>query len=97
VDGWAQTIASPSTRRSYRAAVLGLLRECGEITPATVAAWRDGMVARGLRHATIRQRIAAVRAFAAWAARTGALPAELVVGLTARRSSHTRTSTCGDA
>jgi hypothetical protein len=33
VEGWAQTIASTSTRRSYRAAVLALLREYGEITP----------------------------------------------------------------
>lgn len=53
VDGWAQTIASSSTRRSYRAAVLAVLREYGEITPATVAAWRDGMAARGLGRATI--------------------------------------------
>ena len=83
VEGWAQTIASPSTRRSYRAAVRSLLDAHGEITPATVAAWRDEMAARGLGRATIRQRIAAVRAFAAWAARTGALPAELVVALAA--------------
>lgn len=83
VEGWAQTIASPSTRRSYRAAVLALLRAHGEITPETVAAWRDEMAARGLERATIRQRIAGVRAFAGWAARTGVLGAELVVALTA--------------
>ena len=86
VEGWAQTIASSSTRRSYRAAVLALLREHSAITPESVAAWRDEMAARRLKRATIRQRIAAVRAFAAWAARTGALPAELVVGLSAVQS-----------
>jgi integrase len=83
VEGWAQTLASPATRRNYRAAVLDLLAAHGEITPATVAAWRDEQAGRGLGRATIRQRIAAVRAFAAWAARTGALPAELTVALTA--------------
>jgi len=83
VEGWAQTIASPSTRRSYRAAVRAPLREHGEITPKSVAAWRDEMAEKGLERATIRQRIAAVRAFAAWAARMGVLPAELVVALSA--------------
>ena len=83
VEGWAETIASPSTRRAYRAAVLALLDAHGEITPATLAAWRDEQAARKLGRATIRQRIAAVRAFAAWAARTGALPAEVAVALTA--------------
>ena len=63
-----------------------MLREHGEITPETVAAWRDEMAGRQLERATIRQRIAAVRAFAAWAARTGALPAELVVALSAVES-----------
>jgi integrase/recombinase XerC len=82
VEGWAQTLASLSTRRAYRAAVRALLREHGEITPATVADRRDEQTARGLGRATIRQRIAAVRAFSAWAARTGALPAEVAVALT---------------
>jgi hypothetical protein len=76
VEGWAQTLAAASTRRSYRAAVLALLAEHGAITAETVAAWRDAQVARGLALATVRQRIAAVRAFAAWSARTGALPAD---------------------
>jgi hypothetical protein len=48
VEGWALTLASPSTRRSYRAAVRALLRDHGEITPESVAAWRDGMAARRL-------------------------------------------------
>ena len=83
VEGWAQTLAAASTRRSYRAAVLALLAEHGAITAETVAAWRDAQVARGLARATVRQRIAAVRAFAAWSARTGALPADGAAALAA--------------
>ncbi|MBA2717453.1 MAG: tyrosine-type recombinase/integrase [Propionibacteriales bacterium] len=81
VESWAVTLASPSTRRAYRHAVLTLVREHGEITPATVASWRDRQVGAGLSLATIRQRMAAVRAFGAWATRTGRLPAQLVLDL----------------
>jgi len=50
---------------------LALLGAHGQVTARTVAAWRDEQLAAGLSHATVRQRMAAVRAFAAWATRTG--------------------------
>lgn len=64
LEAWAQTIASPSTRRAYHAAVTVLLAEHGQITAASLAAWRDELTARGLARTTIRQRVAAARAFA---------------------------------
>jgi hypothetical protein len=51
VEGWAQTIAAPATRRAYRAAVLELLAAHGEITPDILAAIRWRIVARARRRA----------------------------------------------
>lgn len=81
VDAWARTIASPSTRRAYHAAVTGLLAEYGQITAATLGAWRDELAARGLARTTIRQRVAAARAFADWAARVGQLDPRIAAQL----------------
>ena len=83
VESWSLTLASPATRKAYRHAVLRLLSAHGEITPTTLAAWRDEQTAAGLSRATIRQRLAAVRAFAAWAAQTGRLPHEQLRDLAA--------------
>lgn len=83
VESWSLTLASPATRKAYRHAVLRLLAAHGEITPASLAAWRDEQAAAGLSRATIRQRLAAVRAFAAWAAQTGRLPHEQLRDLAA--------------
>ena len=83
VATWSITLASPATRRAYAHAVGLLLSRYGEITPMTLAAWRDDQAVAGLSRATIRQRLAAVRAFAAWAAKTGRLPHDQVRDLQA--------------
>lgn len=83
VEGWARTLASTSTRRAYRAAVTALLAEHGEITPGSVAAWRDAKAMRGLRRATVRQRLAGVRALTASSVRSGLLAADQAAAIAA--------------
>lgn len=78
IDSWATTLAEGGTRRTYTAAVKAMLASQGDITPAKLAIWRDELVRDGRARATVRLRLAAVRAFAAWAAAGGLVPIELV-------------------
>jgi integrase/recombinase XerD len=65
---WFANLSNPSTRRAYETAVKDFMRCVGIarpeefriITRAHIIAWRDELARRGLRGATIRQRLASL-------------------------------------
>lgn len=70
---------TPATMRTYKAALGDFRRFCleGGIAKPTredVAAYRDGMAAEGLKPATIRVRLVAVRLLFSWLASEGLYP-----------------------
>ncbi|WP_182113567.1 MULTISPECIES: tyrosine recombinase XerC [unclassified Actinotalea] len=93
VDAFAQHLAvargmSPHTVRAYRGDlqhVLAFARRRGvawqDVDLALLRAWLAAMVSGGLARATIARRGAAVRAFFAWAAGEGLIPADPAVRL----------------
>src|SRR5690606_11457315 len=105
VDAFGQHLAaargmSPHTVRAYCGDVrhvLGFARRRGvawqDVDLALLRAWLAAMVSGSLARATIARRGAAVRAFFAWAAHEGMVPADPAVRLvTAQPGSHLPTA-----